>query len=79
MAHNKYEVLADRISLVVEKGSIVIVDERQYEIARPFLKEVRTRDAKPTEKSEDKKEVKQSLAQAAKENKISNSNKNNRK
>lgn len=41
MAQIKYEVLADRISLVVKKGSVVIVDEKQYEVARPYLKEVR--------------------------------------
>lgn len=34
----KCEVLVDRVSLVVSKGSIVIVDDRQYEIAKGFLK-----------------------------------------
>ena len=34
----KCEVLANRLSLVVGKGSIVIVEDRQYEIAKQFLK-----------------------------------------
>lgn len=36
----KCEVIVDRASLVVGKGSIVVVDERQYELARQFLKPV---------------------------------------
>ena len=80
MANKKYEVLVDRISLVVEKGSVVVVDERQYEVARPFLKEVGTRETKIENKAEDNKPdaivEKKTLAQAAKENKISNNSKN---
>ena len=76
MANKKYEVLVDRISLVVGKGSIVTVDERQYEVARPFLKEVGTRETNIDNKAEDIKSdaniEKKTLAQAAKENKISN-------
>ena len=37
----KCEVLVDRVSLVVGKGSIVLVDDRQFELARAFLKPVR--------------------------------------
>lgn len=80
MANKKYEVLVDRISLVVGKGSIVTVDERQYEVARPFLKEVGTRETNIENKAEDIKPnaniEKKTLAQAAKENKISNNSKN---
>lgn len=36
----KCEVLADRVSLVVGKGSIVYVDERQFELARQFVRPV---------------------------------------
>lgn len=36
----KCEVVATRVSLVVAEGSIVYVDDRQYEIARQFLKPV---------------------------------------
>lgn len=32
------EVLVDRCSLVVGKGSIVNIDERQFELARQFVK-----------------------------------------
>ena len=34
----KCEVLVDRVSLVVGKGSIVLVDEQQFELARQFIK-----------------------------------------
>lgn len=34
----KCEVLANRLSLVVGKGSVVYVEDRQYEIAKQFLK-----------------------------------------
>ena len=34
----KCEVIAERVSLVVSKGSVVIVDDRQFEIAKQFLK-----------------------------------------
>lgn len=36
----KCEVLVDRVSLVVGKGSIVYVDDKQYEVARQFIKPV---------------------------------------
>lgn len=36
----KYEVLAERLSVVCRKGSVVIVDDRQYELARAYLKPV---------------------------------------
>lgn len=36
----KCEVLVDRCSLVVGKGSVVYVDERQFELARNFIKPV---------------------------------------
>lgn len=34
----KCEVLVDRVSLTVGKGSIVMVEDKQYEVARQFLK-----------------------------------------
>ena len=34
----KCEVIVDRCSLVVGKGSIVFVDDRQFELARNFIK-----------------------------------------
>ena len=36
----KCEVVVDRCSLVVGKGSIVFVDDRQFELARNFIKPV---------------------------------------
>lgn len=36
----KCEVIVDRVSLVVCKGSIVEVEDRQFEIARKFLKPI---------------------------------------
>ncbi len=36
----KCEVLAERISLVVGKGSIVLVNDTQFELAKKFLKPV---------------------------------------
>ena len=36
----KCEVVVDRVSLVVGKGSIVNVDDKQFELARAFLKPV---------------------------------------
>lgn len=46
------EVLVDRCSLVVGKGSIVNIDERQFELARQFVKPL---DAPKQEKVVDKK------------------------
>lgn len=36
----KCEVLVDRVALVVGKGSIVNVDEKQFELARKFIKPI---------------------------------------
>lgn len=36
----KCEVIVDRVSLIVNKGSIVEVDDIQFELARQFLKPV---------------------------------------
>lgn len=36
----KCEVLVDRVSLVVGKGSIVLVDDKQFELARNFIKPI---------------------------------------
>lgn len=46
----KCEVLVDRVSLVVGKGSIVLVDDKQYEVARQFIKPVEDEE-KPKKKS----------------------------
>lgn len=53
----KCEVIVDRASLVVGKGSIVVVDDRQFELARQFLKPVenKNKEAK-VEKVEEKVE-----------------------
>ena len=48
----KCEVLADRLSVVCHKGSVVIVDDRQYELARAYLK--------PVEEAVEEKTVKKS-------------------
>lgn len=45
----KCEVLADKCSLVVCKGSIVYVDELQYELARHLMK--------PVDKAESEEEI----------------------
>ena len=48
----KCEVLADRCSIVVGKGSIVLVDERQFELARMILKPIEEKaEEKPKRKS----------------------------
>lgn len=36
----KCEVLVERISLTVNKGSVVVVDDRQFEIAKKHLKPI---------------------------------------
>lgn len=46
----KCEVVADRVSLIVHKGSIVLVDEMQYELARQFIKPV-SEEEKPKRKA----------------------------
>ena len=45
----KCEVIG-KTSLVVEKGSIVLVDERQFELARRVLKPVKDEEPKAEEK-----------------------------
>lgn len=53
----KCEVLADKVLLVVQKGSIVEVDSRQYEMARSVLRPV---DSEPVEdKPKRKKKAKE--------------------
>jgi len=52
----KCEVLVDRVSLVVDKGSIVNIDEKQFELARQFVKPVQIEkpvEAKPVEAKAD--------------------------
>lgn len=44
----KCEVL-NRVNLVIEKGSVVLVSERQFETARQYLKPV-LEEEKPVEK-----------------------------
>lgn len=46
----KCEVIADRVTLVVGKGSIVMLDEAQAEVARQFVKTVEDEE-KPKKKS----------------------------
>ena len=36
----KCEVIVDRISLVCGKGSVVVIDDKQYELARKFVKPI---------------------------------------
>jgi hypothetical protein len=47
----KCEVLVDRVALVVGKGSIVNVDEKQFELARQFIKPIK--EAKAEVKAEE--------------------------
>lgn len=47
----KCEVLVDRVSLVVGKGSIVFVDDQQFELARQFIKPIK---AEKDENAEEK-------------------------
>lgn len=46
----KCEVLSDRVSLIVGKGSIVLLDERQFELARRFVKPIEAEKAEKPEK-----------------------------
>lgn len=48
----KCEVMANQITLVVKKGSIVEVDSYQYELARAYLRPV---DSKPAEEKPKRK------------------------
>lgn len=48
----KCEVVVDRVSLVVGKGSVVFVEDRQYELARAFLKPVKKDKKEEKEKTE---------------------------
>lgn len=50
----KYEVVAERVSLVIGKGSIVYCDDRQADIAKAFLKELG--ETKKVEKAVDETE-----------------------
>lgn len=45
------EVTADRVSLICGKGSIVVVDDIQFELAKRFLKPVEQKKRKATKKS----------------------------
>ena len=47
----KCEVIADRVTLVVGKGSIVMLDEVQAEVARQFVKPVNEDEEKPKRKA----------------------------
>lgn len=58
----KCEVLVDRVALVVGKGSIVNVDEKQFELARKFLKPV-------VEERSAKKEDKENVVEERKKSK----------
>lgn len=54
----RYEVIK-KVSLVVDEGSIVIVDGRQYELAKQFLKPMATeKTIEQVEKKVAKKETK---------------------
>lgn len=48
------EVLADKISITVNKGSIVNVDDLQYELARKHLKPIESKKAEAKEKKSKK-------------------------
>lgn len=50
----KYEVL-EKVTLTVNKGSIVDVDERQYEVARHLLKPVELKSSTEEKKPKAKK------------------------
>lgn len=50
----KCEVLVERVSLTVGKGSVVIVDDKQFELAKSFLKPL---DIKKEVKQEEVKEI----------------------
>lgn len=55
----KCEVIVDRVSLVVGKGSIVLVDEKQFELARQFIKPINDEaEEKPTEEKPKRKSKK---------------------
>lgn len=70
----KYEVIADRISLVVEKGSVVSVDAKQFELAEKYLKPIGNKanvETKENKKSDvetkaEEKEVKDTKAETNK-------------
>lgn len=60
----KCEVLVERISLTVNKGSVVIVDDKQFEVAKKFLKPLDIREPKKVEEvetREDKEEVEEEI------------------
>lgn len=53
----KCEVLVDRVSLVVGKGSIVYVDEKQFELARNFIKPLEKAKVEEPKEEEVKEDV----------------------
>lgn len=59
----KCEVLVDRCSLVVGKGSIVYVDERQFELARNFIKPLGEEKTKEPKTEKPKEEVKENVVE----------------
>lgn len=54
----KCEVIVNRLSLVVGKGSIVEIDERQWELARQFVKPIKTANEENEEVVEKPKKAK---------------------
>lgn len=63
----KCEVIADRVSLVVGKGSVVFVEDKQFEIAKRFLKPLN--DIKPAVKEETPAEEEKPLEKEEKKSK----------
>lgn len=55
----KCEVLADRISLVVGKGSVVEVDDIQFELARQYLKPIGKVEEKKADKPVEEEQAEQ--------------------
>lgn len=56
----KCEVVADAVTIVVGKGSIVYISEKQYELARGALKPLKNE--KPAEAPEEEKVIKEKKA-----------------
>lgn len=60
----KCEVLVERISLTVNKGSVVVVDDKQFEVAKKFLKPldiIEPKKVEEVETREDKEEVEEEI------------------
>lgn len=53
----KCEVIVDRLSVVCGKGSVVYVEDRQFEIASRFLKALDVTTEEPVEEAEKTKRV----------------------